>query len=124
MLRRKKGTSMTDKSPQHRELEPLGQADHACVSEIRDVLNKHGLLDRFGLTLLHDHFDIAPDEILVETCDHESRTLTLKPMTAGQRQELHLAESSWRLVDGAALTACYQACVWSNGSHSWRHVVR
>ncbi|MDT0449491.1 hypothetical protein RM609_10460 [Streptomyces sp. DSM 40473] len=37
------------------------------------VLEKHGNLDRFGLCLLHDHFPVASDEVLVETHDADAR---------------------------------------------------
>ncbi|TKA65910.1 hypothetical protein B0A55_10495 [Friedmanniomyces simplex] len=54
---------------------------------IRDVFLKHGMHDRYGVSLLHKHFDLAPNERLVEyhdvstpwtlsnTDDHEIPTL-------------------------------------------------
>jgi hypothetical protein len=54
--------------------------DRGCLDAIRDVLVKHGCLDRFGVTLLHKHFDMAPDEILVEEVHQADRTLVTKPV--------------------------------------------
>lgn len=115
---------MSDLGLHQRELEPLGDSDHKCLQEVRDVLKRHDKLERFGVTLLHDHFEMRPGEILVETCDEANRTLTLRPLAAEERETLNLAETSWRLLDGAALTGCYQTCVVQQGHHSWRHVVR
>src|SRR4051794_17592187 len=59
------------------EIEPLGARDEACLADLYSVLERHGALDRFGLTLLHDHFEVDDAEILIETCDPESRTLSI-----------------------------------------------
>jgi hypothetical protein len=45
--------------------EPLSSADLAVLEEVRQVLAMHGALRRFGVTLQHQHFDLADDEILV-----------------------------------------------------------
>jgi hypothetical protein len=66
-------------APDIMDVEPLGAADHACLQEIKDVLLRHGRLNRFGVTLLHEHFAISHDEILVEECDPANRTLTIRP---------------------------------------------
>jgi hypothetical protein len=83
------------------------------VAEVREVLARHGRLDRFGLTLLHSHFDLANDEILVETVDKAGRTLTTRPLSAAATEPgATLVESSWRLdaPDGhpRPLTYCYR----------------
>jgi len=33
---------------------------------IKDLLHKHGVTDSFGVALVHRHFDLKPDEIMVE----------------------------------------------------------
>jgi hypothetical protein len=45
----------------------LGDRDRAVMDEVREVLAKHGALGRFGLTLLHSHFEVAHDEVLAES---------------------------------------------------------
>lgn len=45
-----------------------------------EVLSRHGKLNPFGLSLLHDHFEMAEDEVLKETCDPQTRTLTMSPV--------------------------------------------
>ncbi len=62
------------------DVEPVGVGDTICMSEVRDVLKKHGMLQRFGLALLHSHFPVSEDEIMLETNDDETRTSTTKPV--------------------------------------------
>lgn len=58
---------------------PMSAADEACLAELKAVLTKHGRQSRFGIALLHKHFDLAADELLVEHCDVERRVLTTRP---------------------------------------------
>jgi hypothetical protein len=65
--------------PDITDVRPVGPADRACLTELRAVLARHAALDRFGITLLHDHFPMGDDEQLMETCDPATRTLTIRP---------------------------------------------
>jgi hypothetical protein len=107
--------------PDISEAESLTQADKDCLREVRDVLSRFGCLDRFGLTLIHKHFDIAPDEILVETIDVENRTLTVQPV---RREVMSTAiETQWQLADGQALLVCNKWCD-PPGGHCPKHEVK
>ena len=66
------------------DVEPIGEGDAACLEEIRQVLAKHGGLSRFGVTLLHSHFDMADDEVLMETTDLSLREHRIRPMKASE----------------------------------------
>lgn len=59
---------------------PLSAAERTCLDDVRDVLARHGCLDRFGVTMLHKHFEMADDEILVEQADEAARRLVTKPV--------------------------------------------
>jgi hypothetical protein len=97
---------VSSRLPDLTEIEPLGAADDVCLEEVRAVLKRHGALDRFGITLLHDHFDVAEEELLVETCDPASRTLTIAPMTIAATDEGdRLIETNWRFSDGDSARA-------------------
>jgi hypothetical protein len=106
------------------EVEPLCEGDRACMEELRAVLQKHGRLDRFGVTLLHAHFPVGEDEVLVETCDSEARELHLRVLPSDEVKHGRIMETAWRLTDGASVTGCYTACVFANGKHTSRHVER
>lgn len=95
-------------------VEPLGEHDHVIIGEIRAILEKHGALQRFGVTLLHSHFKVADDEILVETVDKRARKLTVQPISAAEVEHYGTPiETSWRLdsPDGkpTCLTYCFRA---------------
>ena len=60
-------------------IEPIGESDQECLTEIRAVLLRHRKTNRLGVALLHSHFDLAEDEVLLETCDQEVRALTMSP---------------------------------------------
>jgi hypothetical protein len=90
--------------PTLNEIKPLGLEDQPCIDELREVLTKHGALGRFGLTLLHSHFPMGPDEILKEYCDEENRTMTLKP--AKKSDLSHVLFTAWDLGTGEPLVGC------------------
>lgn len=94
--------------PDIHEVEPLGPDDQACIDEIREVLERHGALQRFGVTLLHQHFDVADHEVLVEKIDVERRILTSSPEAVeGVGSGI---ETSWRLDHPSRMQICETLC--------------
>jgi len=69
------------------DVEPIGDDDAACLEEIRLVLEKHNRLGRFGLTLLHNHFDLQDGEMMLETTDLEKREHLVRPVTQSYLDE-------------------------------------
>ncbi len=111
------------------EVKPLGDQDRACLEAIREVLTEYGCLERFGLNLLHKHFEMAADEILVEAVDEETRTLVTKPvsiMALSADLETGIA-TQWhwqRNKDGAYEQICVARCFpgnWQSPGHSNQH---
>jgi hypothetical protein len=103
---------MTDRPERIDAVESLGDQDAAVIDKVRAVLEEHGALDRFGLTLLHSHFDIGDDEVLVERVDAETRTLTIRPeKKAVLDEEADPVVTSWRLRSDGGLediVYCYR----------------
>lgn len=62
------------------DMRPIDDDDASCLQEIHRVLAKHNCLERFGVALLHSHFDIEEDEILLETTDVEKREHWVRPV--------------------------------------------
>ena len=62
------------------DVRPIDGSDAACLMEIRDVLDRHGMLDRFGVSLLHSHFDVADDEMMLETTNVANREHWVRPV--------------------------------------------
>lgn len=93
------------------EVKPVDDDDAECLSEIRDILKRHGKLDRFGVALLHSHFDIGEDEIMLETNDEKSRTLITRPVKQSEDVNSNVG-TIWVLTEGdiTAASRCYQRC--------------
>jgi hypothetical protein len=111
--------------PDISDVEALSAGDHECLDAIRDVLIQHDALGRFGVHLVHKHFDVAEDEILVEYTDIESRTLTcqVEKRQADPQGAANRIETMWSFVGGGATRVCDQQCVYNNG-HANRHYRR
>jgi hypothetical protein len=91
-------------------VEPLNDKDIVCMSELREVLAKHGKLERFAMHLVHKHFDLNDDEIMCEYTDSENRTLTLVPK---KKTEIPgYVETTWMLNDLSCIASCIYACYW------------
>ena len=106
------------------DVQELGPQDHACLDEVREVLHRHGKLDRFGVCLLHSHFPIHDGERLVETCDVERRELWIRPMSESDLNGLSLLETAWHLGERTTALRCRVECVKQSGSHVRKHVTR
>jgi hypothetical protein len=89
---------------------PLNEADKACFADIRVVLANHGMLDRFGVTLLHEHFPVADDEVLFETCDPAARRLTMEVIKVSPDVQANSVETTWRLDSLATMMTCRTRC--------------
>jgi hypothetical protein len=62
----------------------LSPNDRACLDALGAALVRAGAERRFGATLLHRHFAVAPGEWMVETVDASRAYLTLRPSRAPQ----------------------------------------
>lgn len=107
------------------DVAPLNEQDAACLEELRAVLSRHGALERFGITLLHDHFPVYEGETLLETCDHANRTLTVQAVPTVTLDRRDVVETEWRFSPSGEIIAamtCGKACVASGGKHAKKHV--
>ena len=62
------------------DVKPIGDHDAECLEDIRLVLEKHNCLSRFGVTLLHNHFELEEDEMMLETTNLENREHWVRPI--------------------------------------------
>ena len=94
------------------DVEPLNDGDAACLREIRDVLDKHDKLDRLGIALLHNHFPLADDEVMLEETDEAGRLQTLVPVKSSEIGPTDMG-TIWKLQAGPDMIAmawCRQYC--------------
>ena len=109
--------------PNIEDVEPISASDRQVLDEIRDVLVRHGRTGRFGVCLLHKHFEVAADEVAVEYTDVAARTSTIVAEPAAKMSGRNQIETVWRFKnDGpVAVTVCEQKCDYNQG-HRAVHV--
>lgn len=95
---------------------PLSDEDAPLVADLVAVLKKHDALSRFGLTLLHKHFDLNDGEILVEDTDVEGRNQKIYPQKADDILTESVTVTAWRLDTGTPTMSC--VCVKKEWGHS------
>lgn len=107
------------------EVEPLTDEDHETLQMIREVLRQRNAIDKFGVSLLHDHFEVNEDEMLVETTDPITRVQTIKPYRNTELKEAKILEegyvqTNWRFdKHDPKNLICLLAC--GTGGHAPRH---
>jgi hypothetical protein len=106
------------------EVEPISEKDQACIDAVRAVLKEYGALSRFGITLLHQHFAVSEDEVMMEFVDKENRVLTTRPVKAVDHPSENSVETSWRLDSLTGTKKCETRCnkpYGKNGPHIKQH---
>jgi len=74
----------------------LSQTDNDCLNEIQSILNKYDLTQKFGVALLHKHFEIAEDEMLIERTYLKDKRLETKPEKLGDSNPEDFITTMWR----------------------------
>jgi hypothetical protein len=102
------------------ECAPLAADDLACMSELRAVLARHGKLARFAVHLIHKHFDMSPDEILVEYSDAATREQYFRVEKRDADATRDAIPTTWTLEHNEPLIGC--VCAYRiNQGHLGRH---
>ncbi len=99
------------------EVKPLSDSDKETMDKLYQVLKEQNALNRFGITLLHEHFEVADDEVLIEFTDIETRTQTIKPVFKNDPELIDAIETSWRLDTGFPVMSC-KCKKYGTGDHS------
>ncbi len=95
--------------------------DLECLREVRETLRRHGMVDRFGVTLIHSHFEIAADEILMEETDVASRTLRIRPIKLEEARKLDSRPTNWRFTEDETVVRAGCTCRRVGGNHQGDH---
>lgn len=98
----------------------LSDADFDCMRDIREVLLKHDKVDRFALHLVHKHFDLQDDEVLVEYNDAGPREQYFRVEKATPEILENSIPTTWTLEGMQPLARC--VCAYRQGTgHLGRH---
>lgn len=99
----------------------LSDDDLECMRDIREVLARHRKLDRFALHLVHKHFDLQPDELLVEYNDAGPREQYFRVEKATPHILANSIPTTWTLEANEPLARC--VCATRPGGHLGRHEI-
>jgi hypothetical protein len=101
--------------PEVGEVRPIGDDDYAILSEIRDVLIKHNAINRFGINLIHRHFDLNQDEVIFETTDVPKRPQHMEVRPASEMADYeNVLETQW-VFDTTRSVVCVGYCDYNRG---------
>ncbi len=106
------------------DVDPISDRDLDVLAEIKSVLQRHGYMERFGVCLLHKHFELTEDEVAVEYTDHDERISTVRVEKRQLVDKSKSIETVWRFSstsDGQVVTVCKQQCIYASG-HKPYHV--
>jgi len=106
---------LSKKLPHIEVVKPLSSDDNLTMTKLYNVLKEQNALDRFGITLLHEHFEISEDEVLIELTDLKNRTQTIMPVSKNDPALIDSIETSWRLDTGTPVMMC--KCSIYSGNH-------
>jgi hypothetical protein len=85
----------------------LSSTEQNMAKEVFEVISKYGKTIRpFGLQLAHSHFPMNESEVLYETHNTESRTLSTSPVIAKDIHPSSLA-TSWENRDGKIVATAF-----------------
>ena len=101
------------------EVPPLQADDMECMNAIRAVLKQFGKLDRFALHLIHKHFEIDADEVLVEYSNPATREQFFRPEKKDSADARDAIPTTWILKDEEASAVC--VCARRDDGHQGRH---
>ncbi len=106
------------------EVRPIDQHDHSVLMELRDVLLKHDAMSRFGVTLVHRHFDLQEGEVVVESTDIPNRRQTIEVKAALEvLGRGRILETQWVFDSGSPNLICVGYCHYASG-HKHYHSVK
>ena len=103
------------------DLQPFSQDDAACFKDIRDVLLKHNALKRFGVFLIHKHFEIADDEEMTECTEHADRRLTILPRKRTEIDRTVTIPTNWIFTATEEVAAACCTCARNDQGHQGFH---
>lgn len=95
--------------PNFMETHELTDHDEKCLEELQSVIEKYNLTGKFGVSLLHKHFEIEKDEVLLEKNDPVTRELTSRPIKVASNMEESYAVTQWRFDNGNRYGCSYCA---------------
>jgi len=115
-------TTMWSKTPEGSKMLKISESDAKCFYELRQILKKHNALERYGIGLLHKHFDVNEGEVLYETTDVEKRIQIIRPIKIQDITDESIITTCWKLVDDDIVATLICVCGGGGQGHTRTHV--
>jgi hypothetical protein len=104
------------------DVSPICDKDEQVLAEIRTVLERHHALERFGVTLIHRHFELHEGEIIVESTHMEQRRQTVEVRSEAEVMAAGNVIATQWVFDGSRNgMACRVYCEYRDYAHTNRH---
>lgn len=110
--------TMWARFPDIDHLRPIDEKDLEMFQEIKTVLARYDAIERFGITLLHRHFDIKENECILEQTDVDRRRQVIEVTDSASLQKGKVIETQWAF-DGGGTLGCVGFCHYNMGH---RHI--
>jgi hypothetical protein len=107
--------------PHIADVAPLGDQDREVLAEIRAVLEKHGALERFGVNLIHRHFELLEGEVLLEATEMDSRRQIVEVRPEAEVVGGDVIATQWVFGTRGEGMACKLYCNYQDYAHKTRH---
>lgn len=89
----------------------ITKEDTDCLTELKEIIQKYGMENKFGISLLHKHFDFKDNEMLVETINVQERVLTTTPVLVDEERKKSLVQTVWCFSkDQSLVKGCESFC--------------
>jgi len=100
------------------------QEERVQLERLAAFMEREGMTERFGIMLLHNHFEVAEDEELVESCDPKTRKLTIQPINKKELAKIAggFRDTQWRWDKQAKSLRCLLRCSNTGQGHSILHL--
>lgn len=98
------------------DVDPINEKDYQILEEMRQLLVKHGYTERFGVCLLHKHFELGDGEYAVEYSDSDARMSTVVAEKHDRQPEEGFIQTMWKFGNTIhAGTVCQAFCSYAGG---------
>jgi hypothetical protein len=101
------------------DMKPIGDDDYEVLKELSEVLLRHGFENRFGICLIHKHFELAPGEMALEETDEQSRRSVIRVVSEDQCKDA--METAWQFSAESEIKAGRNCTLKCKGSGLTSH---
>jgi hypothetical protein len=101
-----------------------GEDNTSCLRDLGSVLGRHGKQDKFGIFLLHKHFDLLPNELLFEEISEDGRISVVQPVAVDDSRVAGAEQTGWAVNQKNPGILRLDAIQWNGARPAGKHDTR